>query len=415
MNILKQDLTILRDLANQKAEISALPVNKTNIKLWTDANDLKMTKAPVYINELPWNEMNINDELTLKCTQPLCKDIENELRKELYLFKHMPANMVVLPKIQCPIVINDSDFGISEDVDIIQTNPTSSVVSRHFNIQISDEEDIDKIKDPIITIDHEKTNGKLYAYKEIFDGILEVEKVGVRGSWFTPWDNLVRWTGIAEAMMDLIDRPEYIDKLVTRYVDASISRLKQYNELGIWASNNTNARVGSGGYGYTSELPSAQELPYNAPTSALWGCGNAQIFSEVSPNMHWEFSLKHELRWLENFGLNYYGCCEPLHNKMDILAKIPNLRKISTSPWAKIEAMREAAQGKYVLSCKPTPAIFAGDNWSPEQARADILDILNKSKGCSIELILKDISTVNYKPQRLWEWSKIALDAVNNF
>jgi hypothetical protein len=30
----------------------------------------------------------------------------------------------------------------------------------------------------------------------------------------------------------------------------------------------------------------------------MWGCSNAQIFSEVSPQMHWEFALEHDLRWL---------------------------------------------------------------------------------------------------------------------
>ena len=44
----------------------------------------------------------------------------------------------------------------------------------------------------------------------------------------------------------------------------------------------------------------------------MWGCSNAQIFSEVSPKMHWEFALEHDLRWLRRWGLNYYGCCEPL-------------------------------------------------------------------------------------------------------
>jgi len=28
--------------------------------------------------------------------------------------------------------------------------------------------------------------------------------------------------------------------------------------------------------------------------------------------------------------------------------------------------------------------------------------------GCPVELILKDISTVRYEPQRLWEWEDIA-------
>jgi hypothetical protein len=28
---------------------------------------------------------------------------------------------------------------------------------------------------------------------------------------------------------------------------------------------------------------------------------------------------------------------------------------------------------------------------------------LNRLKGCAVEIIMKDISSVDYKPQRLWE------------
>ena len=35
----------------------------------------------------------------------------------------------------------------------------------------------------------------------------------------------------------------------------------------------------------------AYVLPQN-----MWGCSNAQIFSEVSPEMHWKFAIQHDLR-----------------------------------------------------------------------------------------------------------------------
>ncbi len=415
MNFEKKDIEILRELARQKAEIASDPRNVENAKLWTDTNDLKMTKAPVYINELPWHEMNVDDELTLLTSDPFLQKVENQLRKEIYSWKHLPGNMVVTSFIESPIVINNTGLGISEDVDIVKTDEVSSVVSRHFNIQIKCEDDIAKIKDPVVTIDNEKTEENYSALKEIFGDILEVRKVGVKGYWFTPWDNLIRWTGVQEALMDLMLEPEYIDKLVERFVDASLVELEQYKKLGLWASNNDNTRVGSGGYGYTSDLAKADEYLTNAPLNQIWGCGNAQIFSEVSPDMHWDFSLKNEIRWMKHFGLNYYGCCEPLHNKLHILEKIPNLRKISMSPWAKIEVAREISKDKYVLSCKPTPAVFAEDSWRAEQAKEDILKMLKASDGCSIELIMKDVSTVRYKPQRVWEWSRIALDTINEY
>jgi len=32
--------------------------------------------------------------------------------------------------------------------------------------------------------------------------------------------------------------------------------------------------------------------------------------------------------------------------------------------------------------------------------------------GCPLELILKDISTVRYEPQRLFDWARIAMEVV---
>lgn len=415
MGFEQKELDFVRALAKQKAEIAANPRTAENIRLWTDTNDLKMTKAPVYINELPWHEMNVDGELTPITTHPVLRGLESRLRHEIYLWKHLPGNMVVTSSFDIPIVIHSTGFGISEDTDVVKTDEANSVVSRRFHIQIQEEEDIEKIKNPIVSVDYETTENRFSWAEEVLGDILEVKKVAKKGHWFTPWDNLIRWTGVQEALMDLILRPEYIQKLVKRFVDASLAELEQYCELGLWASNNDNTRVGSGGYGYTSDLVSADNYASGAPLNQLWGCGNAQIFSEVSPEMHWEFSLQHELRWLSRFGLNYYGCCEPLHHKLAILEKIPNLRKISMSPWAKIEAAREIAKGKYVLSCKPSPAIFAGESFYPEQAKKEILQMLKASDGCSIELIMKDISTVKYQPQRVWEWSKIALDTINEY
>jgi len=34
--------------------------------------------------------------------------------------------------------------------------------------------------------------------------------------------------------------------------------------------------------------------------------------------------------------------------------------------------------------------------------------------GCPLELILKDISTVLYEPQRLWQWADTAMEVACN-
>jgi hypothetical protein len=143
----------------------------------------------------------------------------------------------------------------------------------------------------------------------------------------------------------------------------------------------------------------------------MWGCSNAQIFSSVSPEMHWEFALEHDLRWLKRFGLIYYGCCEPLDLKAEILSRIPNLRKVSISPWANTKKAVEGFGDKYILSRKPSPSIFIG--WDANEARKQLVDFKDAAEGCNIEFIMKDISTVQYKPQKLWEWAEIAMSVVN--
>jgi len=64
-----------------------------------------------------------------------------------------------------------------------------------------------------------------------------------------------------------------------------------------------------------------------------------------------------------------------------------------------------------VISHKPNPAILAEERWDPVQARRNIRTFLDAAQGrCHIELIMKDISTVRYEPQRLWEWTAIAME-----
>ena len=176
---------------------------------------------------------------------------------------------------------------------------------------------------------------------DVYGGIMPVRKVGQTHIWFTPWDYLIRWWGIQEAMIDLVERPELVHAGVERMVDAWMVELDQFVEQNLLALDCNNTRIGSGGYGYTSKLPGEDFDPTYVKPHNMWGCSNAQIFSEVSPQMHWEFALKHDLRWLERWGLTYYGCCEPLDRKIDILRRIPNLRKISVSPWCKTDRLIE--------------------------------------------------------------------------
>ena len=409
------DAEVLRTLASELAEIAALPVHPEKAVLWQKLNDLESARPMVWINEIPWHEMNVDDELTLQTTDPWAQDQERDLRRTLYQWRHLPGDMIVSDFIACPLAIHSTDFGIIEDVEVARTDDDNDIVSREFHIQIRDFDDLEKIRMPVVTHNEAATEFRYQAMCEVYDGIMPVKKMGQTHIWYTPWDFLVRWWGVQEAMMDLVMRPDLVHAGVERMVDAWMVELDQFESMNLLALDCDNTRIGSGGYGYTESLPGEPYDPDWVRPINMWGCSNAQIFSEVSPEMHWEFAVEHDERWLERWGMTYYGCCEPLDKKVEVIRRIPNLRKISTTPWADTNNMVEQVGTDYVMSRKPNPNVFARDSWNPDLARDQLVEFLEASKGCHRELIMKDISTVRYDPPRLWEWAEMAMEVAEDF
>lgn len=401
---------VLRQLGGRIAEIAALPIHKEKAVLWQKMNDLEQERPMVWINEIPWHEMNVNEELTLQTVHPWARELEQSLRRTIYQWEHLPCDMIVNDYLDCPIVYSTTDFGIVEEVDVVFTDKENDIYSRHFKIQIREPEDIEKIKIPRITYMPKATQYSFEAMQDIFSGIIPVKKVGQTHIWFTPWDFLIRWWGIEEAMLDLCMRPEMVHTAYEKMVDAWMVELDQFEQQNLLSLDCNNTRIGSGGYGHTKALPGKNSDPDYVRPMNMWGCSNAQIFSSVSPEMHWEFALEHDLRWLKRFGLTYYGCCEPLDNKAEILSRIPNLRKVSVSPWVNVNRAVENLGDKYVLSRKPSPAVFI--KWDTEEAKKQLVEFQDAARGCNVEYIMKDISTVNYQPQMLWEWAEMAMKVV---
>lgn len=402
---------VLRRLGAKIAGIATLPVHKEKAQLWQKMNDLEQERPMVWVNEIPWHEMNVNDELTLQTDNLWARELEQNLRRTIYQWEHLPCDMVINDYLDCPIVYRTTDFGIVEDVDTVHTDDKNEIYSRHFKVQIKEPEDIEKIKLPKITYLKKATQNSFDAMQEIFSGIIPVKKIGQTHIWYTPWDFLIRWWGIEEAMMDLCLRPEMVHTAYEKMVDAWMHELDQFESQNLLSLDCNNTRIGSGGYGYTGNLPGANYDPDYVRPHNMWGCSNAQILSSVSPEMHWEFALEHDLRWLKRFGLIYYGCCEPLDSKAEILSRIPNLRKVSVSAWVNIEKAITGLGDNYVLSRKPSPAVFI--LWEAEEAERQLREFKAAAKDCNVEFIMKDISTVKYQPQKLWDWAKIAMKVVN--
>lgn len=413
MRISDKDRGILRELGARVAEIAADPVQDERRELWRRVNALERVRPPIFINEIPWWELTAaDDELKTRCESDDARGVETALRRIVYQWEHFPGDMVVDPWITCRCAIRDTGYGM--EAHAVRSDKAGMTAADYEPI-IRTEEDIANIRDPEITVDRDATDQAYEGLCDVFDGVIEVRKEGVCTMWFAPWDQLVRWYGITELMIDMLDRPEFVHKAIGRMVDAMTARLDQYERLGVLSVGNGNHRVGSNGLGITDELPADDYDGGPARPIDQWGTATGQIFSEVSPEMHWEFCLQYEMKWLERFGLNNYGCCEPLHNKMHLMRKIPRLRKVSMSPWVDVDAASERMGKDFVFCHKPSPAVLATDEWRPAQARKNLVDVLDRTRANVVEVILKDISTVRDQPRRLWEWETIAAEVVRDY
>jgi hypothetical protein len=80
------------------------------------------------------------------------------------------------------------------------------------------------------------------------------------------------------------------------------------------------------------------------------------------------------------------------------------------SPWVDLERASSTMGRDYVISWKPNPDIFVGGKWDADWVRGDLAENLSILKGNVVEIIMKDVSSLEYAPQRLWEWARIAVE-----
>lgn len=405
------ETNIVRELARKVAEIASLPIHQKTIALWKANNAKKPVRPMVMIDQIPWHEMDVDGELEPQCNDAFLRKLEIQLRRILYRWKHMPVDFVIEPTIRIPKTIRSTGFGFDCKEVTSVLDQKNDIVGHAYIDQITTDEDIDKIRVPEMLLDEAATVRDVARAHEVFDGILDIRVDGVIPT-YAMWDTIVQWRNPEAVLYDLVDRPEFLHRLAQRLTDAQLAMLDSLEKQGLLGLPQSWIHCTGA---YTDELPAPGFGAQHPRAKDLWTYGMSQIFSSVSPQMHEEFELPYLTPWFERFGMGYYGCCEPLDQKLPMIRKLPNIRKVSMSPWADIERGAEAIGRDYVFSRKPSPALLAGDQWNPSAVASDLRATRDACRrhGCPLEFILKDISTLRYQPQRLWEWAAIASEIVN--
>jgi hypothetical protein len=404
----KSDKTIIRELAARAAEIAALPVQEDKRRLWRKLNALQPERPMVMIDQVCWNEMDFEGSLRLQCEDPDCRAYEESLRRTLFQWDHFPVDMVVEPFIHVPMAIHNTGFGIAVEEEIAVMDTTNDVVAHRYSNQFQSLDDLEKVRMPVVSHDPLETNRRLAVAHDLFDGLLEVRRWGA-DPYLSLWDPISTWMGVENALYAIIDHPDLMHGLVGRMTEGYLSMLDQLEEQGLLSGPQSLIHCTGA---WTDELPAPGYDPEKPRAKDMWMFGLAQMFSTVSPRMFQEFEVDYASRICERFGLVYYGCCDPLDRKMKQVRQIPGVRKVSISPWADQQRAAAEIHGDFVFSRKPSPALLAYDNFDGQAVRDDLqatIDLCAQTS-CPLEMILKDISTVRYEPQRLFEWGRIAME-----
>jgi hypothetical protein len=405
------EIGIVRELAARYAEIAARDVQQERIRRYKESNARKRPRPILLIDEIPWGEMGHEDELRVRSRDPLCAEMEWHFRSWLFRWNHIQGDLVLPDNYPVSKLVTSTGIGLTVEERTILATTGSDIKSHQYTDQLENESDIEKLRLPTLTYDREGTERRAAAVQDILGGLLSVRITGL--SYGTdPWDQIAELRGVSSLLYDLSDRAPYMHRIMEKMTAIHLHALRQMEELNLLEPHPIYLHCTPA---CTYDLPPSNFRTESVKAKDVWGRHAAQIFSAVSPAMHDEFDIAYARRLTGDCGLLYYGCCEPLDNKIGILRKMKNLRKISITPWADVDRAADSIGGDYVLSYKPNPAFVAVDHFDPEPVRKEISKVLAacKRNGTTCELILKDISSVHNHPQSLFEWERTAMDQIS--
>ncbi|NLG25456.1 MAG: hypothetical protein GX558_08880 [Clostridiales bacterium] len=405
----QSDMRVLRDLAAQLAEVAALPAQAERRAMWRALNRLNMQRPMVMIDQMPWNELAVDDSLTCRVADGYWRSVERDMRQTLYKWRHLPVDMVVNPYLSLPRPIHNTGWGIDIARETLSLSEGDTAPSQHFDNQIQGMEDVERIQNPIITLDEAREREIIQTAEVLFAGILPFRMTGVC-MHLGVWDTISQWMGVTDCYIEIMDRPEMIHAMMEKLTRGLISQIEQMNALKLFDVNSHLCHC-SHTFGDEPWEDDAEPVSGRA-----WAFGLAQLFTSVAPEVTDEFEVQYMKRVFPHFHAIYYGCCDRLDDRMEVIAQLPKIRKLSCSPWSDREHFAQTMPDWCVMSNKPTPALLAGSRMDEDQVRADLRRTIKAARAYNrpLEMILKDISTVSRDPARLWRWAEIAMEEVNN-
>ncbi|MGI6546103.1 MAG: hypothetical protein ACOX2M_06730 [Fastidiosipilaceae bacterium] len=409
----QKDKQILSELAKRMAEQAAKPIMQERKKLWYAHNALERTRPVILADpENGWNE--IIPDSTIECTNSIARYWELHLKKQIYWGEKMNDDYVVEPLFTLPYVHTVKPWRLADkESKFTKAMKMDDGEAYHIDAIMEEYDELKNVRKEEFDVDYEATNQLFEMAQELFDGSLTTR---LDTAWFWSFgltDEAAFLRGMETLMYDFYDEPDEVHEMMAMLRDGVMDKMDFLEENGLFHLNNDNSYVGSGGIGYTHELP-APDFDGKVRTKDMWGLSESQITVGVSPDMFEEFIFPYQKPIMERFGLTCYGCCEPMDDRFDIVKQVKNLRRVSVSPWANQKIMSEKLGHDYIYSLKPSPSPLALPVLDQDLVRASIKEALGNAKDNCLEFMMKDNHTLGGNPDNLLNWVRICREEIES-
>lgn len=396
---------VVRDLARRVAEIAASERNAAIIRRWQDTNALRRPdRPPVWCRPVgAWSEL-LPDE-ALCCSAPRLRAMETAFRQ--VLIKHdIGDDSPVGPHIEVPVALAwdpPSLWGL----EVRRHRPGARGGAWAYDPPLRSPDDFDKLRLPSLRVNDRETREQLEFASDLVGDIMPVRLACRPALSCNLGTTAADLRGLTQMMLDMADAPELVHRLMGHLRDGVLGALGQLEATGLLTPDSCEPMTCSDPVG-----PPPADGRFGLRN--FWAMCNSQEFDQVSPAMWEEFCLAYQKPILARFGLVAYGCCEDLTHKIAGVLSIPNLRIFVCSAWTDLGRVLEQVGEHYVIMWrqKASDVVFARDE---DVLRRNLNEGLDRLRDRRIQIVLRELQTLDGRLDRLHVWTRLAIEAAERF
>jgi hypothetical protein len=400
MSFPARDVALVRALAEQCVALASSPEYEERRRRWRNANERRAgDRAPVWCRPArAWQE--ILPAEAIHCSDALCRSVEYALRQHLH--KHWLGDDHIFEP-WWPVAA-----AWRTDSEHLWGLPTGRLVGStdlggfRYDPPIKDPGDYGRIRAPAFTYDAGATEDALGQAAELLGDAMPVRLFCQPPLAPTLGTFLDQLRGMEAMLEDLAFRPELVHRAMAKLTEGCLLGLRAAEDTGLLSTNHHLPM-------YCSDPVNGEPPDGKVRLHNLWTDANSQEFQVVSPRMQEEFLLNYQIPLFQQYGAVQYGCCEDLTQKIGAVLRIPNLRIFVCSAWTDLERVVEACGDDYTIMWRqPAALVTLASDMAP--IRRHLEEGLRRLKGCHYQIVLREVETLQGRPERLREWAHAAVE-----